>query len=152
MKQVFVVAEAFRAQLEAFANLFAPKSWIEDFRAKRDSARARVVSNDDFARGLFRRDHRGRWYADARRVVRFGKHDAARVDRRARYAGCYEPGRGGERCDADDTDAQNWILLLGRNRCDGDRLPLPPESLAWRPPVVLAIGAMITRRATPSAQ
>jgi hypothetical protein len=105
MEHAFVVAEAFRAQLEAFANLFAPKSWIEDFRTKGDDASARVVSNDDFAGGLFRLDRRRRRYADARRVVRFGEHDAASVDRRAGYAGCYEPKGDDERGDADGTDA-----------------------------------------------
>jgi hypothetical protein len=127
----------------------SPMSWIEDFRTKGDSACARVVSNDDFARELFRLDRRRRRHADARRVVRFGEHDAASVDRRAGYAGCYEPGRGGERCDADDTDAQldpsaRSKLLRRRQATSASRGP------AWRPPVVLAIGAMIARQAIPS--
>lgn len=132
MEQTFIVAEAFRAQSEAFANLFAPKSWIEDFRTKGDSAYARVVSNDDFARRLFRLNLRRRRYADARRVVRFWEYDAAAVDRRACYAGHTEPGRDGERYDADDTDAQ-LDPLLGRTTANGSRLPVPPEGLAfWR--------------------
>lgn len=114
MERAFVVAEAFRAQLEAFADLFAPKSWIEDFRTKGNSACARVVSNDDFARGLFRLDRRRRRYADARRVVRFGEHDAASVDRLAGYVRCYEPKRSGERGDADDIDANYGTLPLDR--------------------------------------
>jgi len=27
------------------------------------------------------------------------------------------------------TQMRNWILLLGRNCCDGGRLPVPPEGL-----------------------
>ena len=105
VERAFVVAETFRAELEAFANLFAPKGWVEDFRAEGDGAGARVVLDDDFARGLFRLDRWRRWYADARRVVRFGEHDAATVDRRTGYAGCYEPKRGGKRGEAGATDA-----------------------------------------------
>jgi hypothetical protein len=81
MHGLFVVArDASRSQLEAFVYLFSPESWIEDFHAETDGAGARVVSDGDGAGGLSCLDERRRRNTDARWVVRFGKHDPAKVD------------------------------------------------------------------------